>query len=88
MVITHEYGALDAQHPHIWKPSVHLKFSRLAGSQVTEHAQVLMGPVKTASLNLIAGQVGYTVDCYKRFDDFLNKSYMDDSIWPNWGKNT
>ena len=50
---------------HIYEcSSVSLKFSRLAGSQVTEHAQVLMGTVNTAGLNLIAGQVGSTVVCY------------------------
>ena len=38
-------------------PSVTLKFSRLAGSQVKEHVQALAGTVNTASWNLTAGQV-------------------------------
>ena len=57
---------------HIYKyPSVAFKFSRLAGSQVTEHAHTLGGTVNTASLNLTAGQVGSEVFCAKIFDDYI-----------------
>ena len=47
---------------HIYEfPTVPLKSSRLAWSQVTEHAQALVGTVNTASLNMTAGQVGSEV---------------------------
>ena len=47
---------------HIYEyPSVPLKFSRLAGSQATEHAQALVETVNTASLNLTADQIGAIV---------------------------
>ena len=68
MVIVHEYSGLDVKPPRICKPFCTLKFNRLVGSRVTEHAQVLTGHVKTASLILTVGQVGYTADCYVRFD--------------------
>ena len=32
------------------------------GSQVTQHAHILVGPVNTASLHLITGQVGHMCD--------------------------
>ena len=55
----HEYSGLDVQYPNIYEyPSVPLKLIGWQGSQVTEHAQALVGTVNTASLNLTAGQVG------------------------------
>ena len=42
-------------------PSVLLKISRMAGSQVTELAQALAGTVNTTHLNLTAHQIGGSV---------------------------
>ena len=49
---------MPSAHTHE-NPSVPLHLVGWQGSQVTEHAQALMGSVNTASLNLITGLVRY-----------------------------
>ena len=49
-------------HNHIYEyPLYPLNLVGWQGSQVTEHAQTLVGTVNTASLNLTAVQVGFEV---------------------------